>query len=144
MYLNCYLKNIYDFIYKTLFLHHLNHLNLIFFKLLFACPKVNFGPLLRGQTHAPDVNHCVLHFRPEGHQEPCNEVGSLSSAEHLVGIEPETFQFLLLYWISSCSENLCSDLCVINMSEFTIILMIKRMLNVPMHIGFKEILIGDI
>ena len=55
----------------------------------------NFGPLSRGQPHSPDVNHCVLHFRPEGHREPHNEVGSLSPAEHLVGFELETFQFLL-------------------------------------------------
>ena len=56
----------------------------------------NFGPLSRGQPHSPDVNHCVfLHFRPEGHREPRNEVGSLSLAEHLVGFEPGTFQFLL-------------------------------------------------
>ena len=55
----------------------------------------NFGPLSRGQPHSPDVNHCVLHFQPEGHREPCNEVGSLSPPECLVGIEPGTFQFLL-------------------------------------------------
>ena len=34
----------------------------------------NFGPLSRGQPHSPDVNHCVLHFRPEGHREPRCEV----------------------------------------------------------------------
>ena len=39
-----------------------------FFKLLFGCPTANFGPLSRGQPHSPDVNHCVLHFRPEGHR----------------------------------------------------------------------------
>ena len=36
-----------------------------FFELLFGCPATNFGPLLRGQPHSPDVNHCVLHFQPE-------------------------------------------------------------------------------
>ena len=41
-----------------------------FFKLLFGCPTANFGPLSRGQPHSPDVNHCVLHIRPEGHREP--------------------------------------------------------------------------
>ena len=30
-------------------------------------------------------------FGPEGHWEPCNKVGSLSPAEHLVGFEPRTF-----------------------------------------------------
>ena len=55
----------------------------------------NFGPLSRGHPHPPNVNHCVLHFRPEGHREPRNEVGSLSLAERLVGFELGTFQFLL-------------------------------------------------
>ena len=64
-------------------------------KLLFGCPTANSGPLLRGQSHSPDVNHCVLDFRLEGHQEPRNEVGSLSLAERLVGFEPGTFRFLL-------------------------------------------------
>ena len=55
----------------------------------------NFGLLSRVQPHSPDVNHCVLHFRPEGHWEPRGEVGSLSPAKCLVGFEPGTFQFLL-------------------------------------------------
>ena len=42
--------------------------------LLFGCPTANFGSLLRGQPHSPDVNHCVLHFSFEGHWEPCNKV----------------------------------------------------------------------
>ena len=54
-----------------------------------------FGPLSRGQPHSPDVNHCVLHFRPEGHREPHSEVGFLSQAECLVGFEPGTFRFLI-------------------------------------------------
>ena len=37
-------------------------------------PMANFGPLSRGKPHSPDVNRCVLHFRPEGHQEPRSEV----------------------------------------------------------------------
>ena len=32
---------------------------------------------------------------PEGHQEPLNEVGSLSPAECLAGFEPGAFQFWL-------------------------------------------------
>ena len=66
-----------------------------FLQLLFGCPTANFGPLSRGQTHSPDVNHCVLRLRPEGHREPCSEVESLSPAERLVGFEPGTFRFLL-------------------------------------------------
>ena len=63
--------------------------------MLFGCSTANFGPLSRGQPQSPDVNHCILHFRPEGHREPRNKVGSLSLAERLVGIEPGTFQFLV-------------------------------------------------
>ena len=63
----------------------------VVFSLLFGCPTTNFGKLLRGQPHSPHVNHCVLHFQPEGHQEPHKEVGSLSLAECLVGLEPGTF-----------------------------------------------------
>ena len=35
-----------------------------------------------------------MHFWPKGHRDPHNEVGSLIPAEHLVGFEPGTFQFL--------------------------------------------------
>ena len=59
------------------------------------CPTANFGPLSRGQPHSPNVNHCLLHFRPKGHWEPRNKVGSLNPAKHLVGFEPGTFRFLL-------------------------------------------------
>ena len=34
-----------------------------------------------------------LHVRPDGHREPCNEVGSLNPAERLAGFEPRNFQF---------------------------------------------------
>ena len=64
---------------------------MIFLKLLFGCPTANFGPLSRGQPHPPNVNLNVLHNQPEGHQEPCNEVGSLNPAKCLVGFEPGTF-----------------------------------------------------
>ena len=69
--LNYFFQNTYDFIYETLFLHHLNLI---------------FGSHL-------DVKTFIL-------------------------------------------------ICVINISEFSMILMIKRMPNVPMHIGFSlELLI---
>ena len=44
-----------------------------------------------GRPHSRDVNHCVLHFRPEGHPESRNEVGSLGLAKGLVGFELGTF-----------------------------------------------------
>ena len=62
-----------------------------FFNCYLAAPRPTFGPLSRGQPHSPDVNHFVLYFRPEGHQEPPSKVGSLSPAKHLVGFEPGTF-----------------------------------------------------
>ena len=78
-------------IYSTLKMFLLNWI----FQLLFGCPTAIFGPLSRRQPHSPDVNWCVLHFRREGHREPCSEVGSLSLAERLVGFEPGTFWSLL-------------------------------------------------
>ena len=63
--------------------------------MLFGCPTINFGPLLRGQPHSSNVNHCVLHFQPEGHREPGNMVGSLIPSKHLMGFEARTFRFLL-------------------------------------------------
>ena len=51
----------------------------------------NFGQ----GTASLNVNHCILHFQPQGYREPQNEVGSLSLAERLVEFEPRTFQFLL-------------------------------------------------
>ena len=47
------------------------------------------------KLHSLDVNQDVLDFRPEGHREPRNKVGSLSPAERLLGFESGTFQFLL-------------------------------------------------
>ena len=63
----------------------------LFFQLVFGCPTANFGPLPRGQPHSPDLNHCILHFRPEGHREPHIEVEFLSPARCLVGFEPVCF-----------------------------------------------------
>ena len=79
---------------ETLFLTN-SYSTVYLFKLLFGCPTANFGSLLRGQSHSPDVDHCVLHFRPEGHRESHNGVAFLSLAECLVGFEPGNFQFLL-------------------------------------------------
>ena len=72
----------------------LSNIQIFFFKkknCYLAAPR----PLSRGQPYSPDVNHCVLHFRPEGQLEPLNEVGSLSPARRLVGFALGTFRFLL-------------------------------------------------
>ena len=55
------------------FLHGL-YCSINFFKLLFGCPMAKFGLLLRGQSHSPNVNCCVLRFWPEGYREARNEV----------------------------------------------------------------------
>ena len=44
-------------------------------KLLFGYPTAKFGLLLRTQPHSPDI----VQFQPNGHQEPCNVVGSYPS-----------------------------------------------------------------
>ena len=65
----------------------------IFFKLFLGSPMANFELLLTVQPHSPNVNHCIIHFQLEGHQEPHNEVGSLSLAEHLMGFESAILLF---------------------------------------------------
>ena len=68
----------------------------VFFKLLFSCPMINFGLLLRGNLHLMLIT-VVLHIWPEGHKEPCNEVGSLNLVKCLVGFKLGTFWFCLQY-----------------------------------------------
>ena len=62
--------------------------------MLFGCFMADFGPLSRRQPYSPNVNHCLFSIRPEGHQELCNKVGSLSPAEHLVEFKPGTILFI--------------------------------------------------
>ena len=66
-----------------------------FFLLLFGCPRPTLGHSQgRSLTNLMLIT-AYVHIRPEGHREPCNEVGSLSPAKHLAGFEPGTFWFLL-------------------------------------------------
>ena len=58
-----------------------------------AAPRPTLGHYQGGSLSHPMLITCVLHIRPEGHQEPRNEVGSLTLAECLVGFEPGTFRF---------------------------------------------------
>ena len=55
-------------------------------------PKANFEPLSKRDSlvHTMLIT-AFLRFRPEGHREPRNEVGSLSLTEHLAGFESGTF-----------------------------------------------------
>ena len=49
--------------------------------------------IIEEQLHSTNVNH--RDFWPEGHLEPCSEIGSLSPAECQVVFEPGTLQFWL-------------------------------------------------
>lgn len=63
------------------------------FYLLFVCHTANFGPLLRDSPTYPMLITALLKIWPDGHREPRNKNGSLSSAECLVELEPGTFKF---------------------------------------------------
>ena len=56
-------------------------------------PWPSLGHYQGGSLTHPMLIICVLHIWPEGHGEPCNEVGSLSLTECLVGFEAGTFWF---------------------------------------------------
>ena len=60
-----------------------------FFKYYLAAPRPTLGHYRGCSLTHPMLLTCVLHIRPEGHQGPRSEVGSLSPAEHLVGFGPE-------------------------------------------------------
>lgn len=64
------------------------------FHLLFGCSIVDFGQLLRCSLTHPMLITAFVKFHPEGRWEHRYEVGSLSPAEHPVGLDPSTFQFL--------------------------------------------------
>ena len=63
------------------------------FFLLFNCylaaPRPTLGFSQEDSLTKPMLINAFKLF----HQEPCNEVGSLSMDEHLVGLELQTFQF---------------------------------------------------
>ena len=48
---------------------------------------VNFGLRSREQSHSPNGNHSTIQFESKGHQEPHNEVWSLSLIECIVRFE---------------------------------------------------------
>ena len=67
---------------------------LVFFCFLFnsylAAPRPTLGHYRGDSLTNPMIITAFLHVRSEGHREPRSEVGSLSSAERLVGFEPGT------------------------------------------------------
>ena len=64
-----------------------------FFNCYLAAPRPPLSHYRGNSLTHPMLITAFLHFRPEGHREPCSEVGSLSPVEHLAGFEPGTFQF---------------------------------------------------
>ena len=67
-----------------------NGMPLFFFNSYLAVPWPTLGHFRGDSLLNPMLITAFLLIRPEGHWEPCNEVGSLSPAEHLVGFEPGT------------------------------------------------------
>ena len=63
------------------------------FNCYLAAPRPTLVHYRGGSLSHPMLITCVLHIRPEGHQEPCNKVGSLRPVECLEGFRPRTFQF---------------------------------------------------
>ena len=59
-----------------------------FLKMLFGCPADHPR---RGSLTNPMLLTAFVHVPPEGHREPCNNVGPLSPAERLVELEQGTF-----------------------------------------------------
>ena len=55
-----FVKTVFKFLcYKQFFFKSIFRTLVAFFILLFGCPTFNFGPLFRGESHSPDVNHHV-------------------------------------------------------------------------------------
>ena len=83
-----------------------------------AAPRPTLGHY-RGDsfTHAMLIT-VIFWFRPEGHREPCNEVGSLSQAEHPVGFEPGTFRFLSQPAVKVPFLRDCLPISLLMLSEF--------------------------
>ena len=65
----------------------------VFFYVFLAAPRPTLGHYRGSSLIHPMLITCTLDIRPEGHREPCNEVGSLGLAERLVRFEPGTFRF---------------------------------------------------
>ena len=80
-----------------------NHIHVYFlFNCYLAAPRPTMGNFWGDSLTHPMLITAFLNFRPEGHREPRNKVGTLSPAERLVGFEPGTCRFLLQRLNSLC------------------------------------------
>ena len=68
-------------------------LKYIFFNCYLAGPRPTLSHSQGDSLTNPMLITAFYLLRPEGHWEPCSEVGSLSPAECLLGFEPGTFRF---------------------------------------------------
>ena len=65
----------------------------IFFNCYLAARRPTLGHSQGGSLTNPILITVSVHIQPEGHQEPCNEVGYLSPTERLAGFEPGIMQW---------------------------------------------------
>ena len=61
----------------------------VFFNCYLAAPQPTLGHSQGDSLTNPMLITAFVHIRPEGHREPRNEVGSLSPAERLAGLNRE-------------------------------------------------------
>ena len=64
-----------------------------FFNCYLAVSRPTLGHSQGDSLTKPMLITAFVQIQPEGHQEPCNEVGSLSPVKRLAGFELGTFQF---------------------------------------------------
>ena len=73
----------------------INSIGIVIFWLSLRCPTTNFGPLLSGSLFHLMLIAAFLHIWPEGHCEPCYEVGSQCPDKRLVWFELGALWFYL-------------------------------------------------
>ena len=135
------------------------HKLLFFFNCYLAVPQTTLGHSEGDSLTNPMSITLFVHILPKGHQEPCNEVGSLSPADSLAGFEPGTFQFLLqclnplghspqIDYINcqidyiNCQENqkhlLCNSRSFSNTLTSTDHCIVVTKMNIQMHCLYKK------
>ena len=92
----------------------------------FRCPKNNFWPLTRRQSHSPDVHSCAISNLTQWRWDPHNEVGSQNLSPASVGFKTlmqyPTMLFLLLYLPPKSLRKPWKHLSNINPRGFYVIL----------------------
>ena len=73
----------------------INIIDIVIFNCYLDVPRPALNHYWGGSLIHPKLITAFLHIWPEGHCEPCKEVGSLNTAEDLVEVEPGTHWFCL-------------------------------------------------